>query len=374
MYLIKFHPFEKKYQKAFIDFPFKLYKNTPQWIPPLRIDQKLLFNPKKHAFYKNGEACFFLVIDNRKNVVGRVSIMVNNRYNEHFKTKSAFFYLFECINDFSVAKTLIDAAIKWAKARDLNSLIGPKGFTVFDGFGTLIKGFEYQAAYGQIYNPPYYSQFLEQLGFERIWDTHSGYMPSNVQFNEKIFRAANLIQRKRGFKVINFANKSELKDAVDEIQQLYNASLADDARNMPISDSEMQTMVNQLLKFANPNLIKLIYKEDKPIGFLLAFPDIANALKRTSGRLFPFGWITILTELKKTPCVDLSAIGILPEYQRLGATSLLYSEAYKSVTSNPYIKYGEFLQLRDNNPKMLLEWQAMGVEMRKIHRLYKLDF
>ena len=373
MQLKKFEPTQKKFQKAFIEFPFKLYKNTPQWVPPLRMDQKDIFSIEKHAFYKHGEACFLMIVDDKKEVIGRMSVMVNNRYNDHFQSKAAFFYLFECVNDYSVAEKLFQAAIDWAKSKGLKSLIGPKGFTVFDGFGTLVKGFEFQAAFGQIYNPPYYQKFIERIGFIKIWDTHSGYLPSNIKFNEKIFRAAEIIKRKKGFHVKNFKTKSELQDSVNEIQMLYNASLADDARNMPISGDEMKTMVNQLLKFANPNLIKLIYKDEKPAGFLLAFPDISNALKRTKGHLLPFGWISIVNELKKTPCVDLSAIGILPEFQGLGATSLLYAEAYKSITSNPYLKYGEFLQLRDNNPKMLLEWEAMGVEMRKLHRLYKLD-
>jgi ribosomal protein S18 acetylase RimI-like enzyme len=129
-------------------------------------------------------------------------------------------------------------------------------------------------------------------------------------------------------------------------------------------------MVNQMLKFADPHLIKFIFKEEKPVGFLMAFPDIARALIRCKGKLLPFGWIHILRELKTTDTVDLNGAGILPEYQRIGGNALLYAEIARSITSKANYQYAEFLQVRDNNPQMLLEWENMGVEVRKTHRFY----
>jgi ribosomal protein S18 acetylase RimI-like enzyme len=249
-------------------------------------------------------------------------------------------------------------------------MIGPKGFSVFDGFGTLIKGFEYRAAFGQIYNPAYYQEFLEKLGFEKKWDSFTGYMDRSFQLPEKIFQVAELVKQKRGFEIREFSKKNEMKLYINDIKDLYNASLAYDSRNMPISDADMQTMVNQMLKFADPKLIKFIIKEGKPVGFLLAFPDIARALIRCKGKLLPFGWFQILRELKTTDTVDLNGAGILPEYQRVGGNSLLFAEIAKSITSKPNYQFAEFLQVRDNNPQMLLEWENLGVEVRKTHRFY----
>ena len=371
MKIIDFSPNEKRYHQTFINFPYKLYADIPQWVPPLRIDFKAIFDTKKHAFYQSGSAHFLLAKDDSGAVLGRLAIMDNARYNAYFQSKTAFFYLFECIKDFSVAQALFEAGFIWTKHRGLTDIIGPKGFSVFDGFGTLIEGFEYRPAFGQIYNPPYYQVFLEQLGFVKVWDTFTGYMDRSHQLPEKIFQVAELIQKKRGFSVRQCNSKADLKTIMPDIKMLYNQSLADDARNMPISDAELQTMVSQLIKFADPKLIKLIYKNEEPVGFLMAYPDISQALQRNKGRLFPFGWFDLLKELKTTNCVNLNGAGILAEHRRMGGTALLYAEIYKSIISKQNYQYGEFLQVRDNNLNMLLEWEHGGVQLRKIHRFYR---
>jgi len=371
MKLIEFEPQEKRYRKGFIEFPFKLYANTPQWVPPLRIDMKNIFNTQKHAFYQSGKAHFILAFDDSGQTIGRLAVMENQRYNAYFKTKTAFFYLFEAIDDFSVVKALFDSGFNWAVNHGLTKIVGPKGFSVMDGFGTLIKGFEYRPAFGQIYNPPYYPTMLEQLGFEKKWDAYTGYMDRASKIPDKIFQVAELVQKKRNFKVLEFKSKAELRSFVPDLRTLYNKSLADDSRNMPLSGADMQTMVNQFIKFADPKLIKLIYKNDKAIGFLLAFPDISKALQRCKGRLFPLGWIDLLRELKQTKCINFNGAGLLEEHRRIGGTALLYAEIYKSVISSKNYTYGEMLQVRDNNPNMMLEWESLGIELRKIHRFYQ---
>lgn len=371
MKLIEFEPQEKRYQKGFIEFPFKLYANTPQWVPPLRIDMKNIFNTKKHAFYESGTAHFILAFDDSGQTIGRLAVMESQRYNAYFKTKAAFFYLFEAIDDFSVVKALFNSGFNWAVERGLTEMIGPKGFSVMDGFGTLIKGFEHRPAFGHIYNPPYYPTMLEQLGFKKKWDAYTGYMDRTSKIPDKIFQVAELVQKKRNFRVLEFKSKAELRSFVPDLKTLYNKSLADDSRNMPLSDADMQTMVNQFIKFADPKLIKLIYKNDKAIGFLLAFPDISKALQRCNGRLFPLGWIYLLRELKQTKCVNFNGAGLLEEHRRIGGTALLYAEIYKSATSSKNYTYAEMLQVRDNNPNMMLEWENVGVELRKIHRFYQ---
>ncbi|MCJ7695724.1 MAG: hypothetical protein MUO40_09890 [Anaerolineaceae bacterium] len=370
MKIIAFDPGEKRYQKFFLDFPFTLYKDNPQWVPPLKVDMKSVLQSKKHSFYQHGEAKFLLAINEKNEVIGRLAVMENRRYNDYFKSHSAFFYYFEAIDDHTVSRGLFEAGFHWAIQRGLTAMIGPKGFSVFDGFGTLIKGFEYLPAFGQVYNPPYYQQMLEELGFVKKWDAFTGYLPCTAPLPEKIFKAADIVQQKRNFSVKVFNSKSEIKKILPELQILYNKSLAEDAHNMPLSNEDMQTMANQLLKFADPHLIKLIYRYEEPVGFLLALPDISRALIRCKGDLFPLGWYHLLREFKKTKSVELSAIGVLAEHRRIGGIALLYAEIIKSIRSNPNFEYGIFTQLRDNNPNMIVEWDNLGVERRKTHRLY----
>ena len=373
MKIVAFNPNEKRYEKLFIQFPFTLYKNTPQWVPPLVSDTKYWFDTKKNPFYHSGEARFFLAMNENEHVLGRLAMLENQHYNDYFNIKAAFFYLFECVDDFSIAESLFRAGFNWARERSLNQVIGPKGFSVLDGYGTLIEGAHQRASYGQVYNPPYYQNLIEDMGFTKRWDTMTGYMERKKQLPEKIFQVAELIQKKRGFRVRLFKTKSELKAIIPDVKHLYNQSLAEDSRNIPVSDEEMRVLAKQLIRFADPQLVKIIYKGDQAVGFMLAYPNISAALQKTGGKLFLFGWITLLYGLKHADSVTLNGAGILKEYQRLGGTALLYAEMYKSIMANPNYQYGEFLQVRDDNTNMRLEWENVGIDLLRVHRLYQIN-
>lgn len=359
-----------KNQKAFIEFPFELYKNTPQWVPPLKNDIRQIFKPN-YAFYQYGEAIFFLVLSNSGKVLGRLAVANNHRYNDFNKTKTAFFYYFDCIDDSSVARALFSKGFKWAKNQGLNRILGPKGFTVLDGFGLLIKGFEHRPAFGQAYNPAYYQALIEDQGFSKVNDNFSGRVNKSVAVPEKIARAAELVKKRMGFSVPLLKTKADLRKVACEFQKLYNESLAAPAGNPPITDEDMAILVNQLLWIADPRLIKLIYKDGKTIGWLLVYPDIGAALQRIKGRMFPFGWLHILRESKHSDWVNMNGIGIVEEYQRLGATAILYDEFYRSIMESDQYKYAEILQIREDNINSLMEVGNIEVDFHKTHRLYE---
>jgi hypothetical protein len=133
----------------------------------------------------------------------------------------------------------------------------------------------------------------------------------------------------------------------------------------------MDTMVSQLLWIADPRLVKLIYKDEQPVGWILGYPDIGNALQRTKGRLFPFGWLQVLLESKRSHWIDLNGIGIIEDYQRLGGTAVLYNEIYKSVKDIEQYEYADLLQMREENINIFLEVANLDIDFHKTHRLYE---
>jgi hypothetical protein len=152
---------------------------------------------------------------------------------------------------------------------------------------------------------------------------------------------------------------------------LYNNSLAVPAGNPPISDEDMANLVRQLLWIADPRLVKLIYKDDQPVGWILAYPDIGAALQRIKGRLLPFGWLQIIRETKRTDWIDFNGIGIIDEYQGMGSTAILYNEIYKSIMEFDQYQYAELLQMREENINILLEIENTEINFHKTHRLYE---
>jgi hypothetical protein len=371
MQIIQFDPKDRQKRKAFINFPFKLYRHTPQWVPPLRPSMREIFNQKKYGFYTYGEAAFLLALSDSGDVLGRMVMVNNHRYNNFHQTKTAFFYYLEMENDPEVAAGLFERGFAWARVQGLTDVLGPKGMTVLDGFGMLVKGFEYRPAFGQPYNPAYYPALIENLGFTKVKDIYTGRVNRSTRWPEKILKAAKIVEKRMGFTAPNLTTKAELRQVINDFKILYNESLAGPAGNAPLTDDDMDTMVSQLLWIADPRLVKLIYKDGRPVGWLLAYPDIGAALQKTKGRLFPLGWLTILREIKKTHWIDFNGIGIIEDYQRLGGTAILYNEIYKSIMNFDQYTYGEMLQLREENINILLEAENIDIEFHKTHRLYE---
>ncbi len=370
MRITQLFPNDRRNRNAFINFPFKLYQQDPNWIPPLKIDMRKIFKPN-YPFYDYGKAAFFLAHNDDDQIIGRLAVANNHRYNEFHNTKTAFFYYFEVINDNQVARSLFEKGFSWAESQGLTHIMGPKGFTVLDGFGMLVKGFEHQPAFGQPYNPDYYPQLVEALGFTKTKDIYTGWIDRSIEFPEKILKAARLVEKRMGFHAPMLKTKSELKKVINDFKMLYNESLAAPAGNPPLTDEDMDNMVGQLLWIADPRLIKLIYKDGKAVGWMLAYPDVGNALKRINGRLFPLGWLQIMLEARRTNWINLNGIGILEEYQRLGGTAVLFNEIYKSVMDFDQYDYAEMLQMREENINILLEVENVNIKFHKTHRLYE---
>ncbi len=360
----------RKQVRAFLDLPGRIYQNTPIWVPALEGDEHLRLNAKRYPFYRHSEAAFFLAI--REDLpVGRLAVLNNPLYNESNLTKDAFFYLFECDLDQEAARGLFGAAFTWARERDLERMVGPKGFTALDGLGLLVKGFERRPALGQPYNPAYYVELIEGLGFTKTSEIVSGYLGEDIQFPERVHELAARIRERRGLKIARFRTRRELRGMLGHLKDLYNGALEGTSGGTPITDEEIQSLAGQLLWFADPRLIKIVMKGEKPVGFLLAYPDISAALQKTQGRLFPFGWIILLRELRRTDWININGAGMIKEYRGLGGTAILYSEMFKSVIENPRYRHAEVVQIGMENENMRREMENFGIDFHKTHRVYE---
>ena len=359
--------------KEFLALPFRIYCDIPQWVPPMQTDERLRLDPKRYPFYRHSNAAFFLARQNAR-TVGRLAVLDPFLYNEYNHEETAFFYLFECENDPDAASELFTAGFEWARSRGLNKMIGPKGFTALDGLGLLVKGFELRPALGLPYNPPYYPQLIEAQGFEKANEIVSGYLGPDIEFPERIHELAARIQQRRGLRIARFHTRGELRAALGHLKALYNGALEGTSGGTPITDEEIKALADQMLWFADPNLIKIVMKDDRPVGFLLAYPDISAALQKTRGQLFPFGWITILRELRTTDWININGAGMIEEYRGLGGTAILYSEMFKSVVENPRYRHVEVVQIGLENDKMQREMENFGMDFYKMHRTYQKNF
>ncbi|MDX9742053.1 MAG: hypothetical protein RBT81_12900 [Gammaproteobacteria bacterium] len=372
MHIIQIDLHNKNHLRDFLALPFAIYRDIPQWVPPLQTDERLRLNPKRFPFYKHSHAAFFVAYSETR-PIGRLAVLDNRPYNEFNNETTAFFYLFECERDPEAAQGLFEAGVAWARSRGLTKIIGPKGFTPMDGFGLLVKGFGHRPAFGLPYNPDYYPVLIESLGFEPLRDAVSGYIGGNVHFPERIHELADRIKQRRGLHIARYEKRSDLRRLVPKLKDLYNGALRGTADNAPISDEEADALADQLLWFADPKLIKIVMKGEEPVGFLLAYPDVSAALQRSQGKLFPFGWFHLLRELKRTDWLNINGAGMIPEYRGSGGMAILYSEMFKSVRDSGQFKHAEVVQIGMENEAMQRDLENFGIDFYKVHRTYQRD-
>jgi hypothetical protein len=358
--------------RKFLDLPFRIYKDIPQWVPPLRSDAQNQLDPHRNPFFEHSEAVFLLAEDDSGKVLGRLCLMNNRRYNEVRATKTGFFYLFDSIDDQQVSGALFDAGFTWIQKQGLARVVGPKGFVATDGLGMLIEGFEHRPAFGIPYNPPYYPALVEAAGFTFLRDLVSGYVDRSVEIPDRIFRISRKVAERKGLQIVSLTNRRQLREIAPEIKSLYNSVLGVFEDNVPLSDAELDSIVSQMIWFADPELIKIVRKDGDLIGFAFGFPDISAALQRTGGRLLPFGWVQLLLELRRTKWVNLNGGGIVEEHQGMGGTAILLSEMTRSLLDSKY-KYADLVQIRKENDRMLREIHQFGVDFYKTHRMYQQD-
>jgi GNAT superfamily N-acetyltransferase len=356
--------------RDFLNLPFKLYRGNQLWVPPILLDAAVQLNPQKHPFYEHSEADFFLALQDGE-TVGRIALLENKPYNKYHDKRQAQFYLFECVHDLQVAEALFDRGFEWARERELESIIGPKGFSALDGYGMLVDGFEHRPAMTMMnYNPPYYPEMMEALGFRKEVDFVSCYLGADRFFlPERVHRIAERAAKRSGLNVLRFRNKKEMRKWAPKIGKTYNQTFINNWEYQPLTEREIKFLTDNILGFADPKLIKIIVHDDDAVGFLFGFPDVSAAIQRSKGRIIPFGLFDLLLESKRTRWIALNGAGVLPAYQGKGGNALLYSEMEKTMREFNYL-HADLTQVAESAVQMRRDLENVGGVAYKNHRVF----
>ena len=371
--MISLHTVDTKQKAAvrrFIDLAFELYRGHPLWVPPIRMDIETRLDRDKHPFHEHSETEFFLAERGGEDV-GRIAVIENKPYNQYHGKRQAQFYFFECVDDLEVARALFERAFEWARARGLDQVVGPKGFGPLDGYGMLVEGYEFRPAMTMMnYNPPYYPAFMHELGFRKEVDFVSCYLSAaKFKLEERIHRIAARAAKRSGLEVKRFKNKRELLKWAPRIGQTYNQSFINNWEYYPLTEREIEYVISEILTIANPRLIKIITHGENVVGFLFAFPDVSAAIQRRKGRLFPFGILDMLIDMRRTEWVALNGAGILPEYQGRGGNALMYSEMEKTIHEFGF-RHADLTQVAESAVQMRRDLENVGGVAYKNHRVF----
>jgi hypothetical protein len=366
------HTDNKAQVKRFVELPYKLYEDCPQWVPPLYVDAYMYLNRRKHPFHEHSSVDFFLAVRDGRDV-GRIAAIENKPFNQYHGAKKANFYFFDCENDLEAARALFNRVITWSKAHELDAVVGPKGMGPLDGYGMLVFGFEHRQTMTMLnYNYPYYQQLIEAQGFTKEVDFVSCYLPADkFQVPERVEKIAERVMQRGGLRAKKFGNKRELIAWAPRIGKAYNEAFVHNWEYYPLTLREIDFVVQNIMTIADHRLIKIIIHGEDVVGFLFAFHDVSAALQRAHGRLVPFGLIDILLELRRTNTVAVNGMGILPQHQGHGGNAILYSEMGHTLFNFKQFTHVEMTQVAETTEQMRADLKSLNGVEYKNHRVYR---
>lgn len=353
----------------FIELPYRLYRGHERWVPPLRQDVRIALDPQRHPFYEHSEGAFFLARNGSGRDLGRLAVFEHRPYNAAHGVKQASFTFYECEQEDEAARMLFERAFEWAAARGLNRIVGPRGLTALDGYGLLIDGFDRRQLMSMTgYNPPFYGQTIERLGFQKEVDFVSFALDrESFVMPEAVKRAASRATRE--LRVIRYSTRRALVRAARRIGETYNAAFVNNWEYYPLSQREVDFLIDQVKPLADPRLMTFIAAGERTVGFLLAFPDVSAALQRMNGRLTPWGAARLLLERRRTRAVALNGAGIVPEFQGHGGNALLYLQIERAIRGSQ-VHEAELPQVAETATRMRRDLTVLGARPIKTHRVY----
>lgn len=341
---------KRKDIKKFVKFPTELYKDNPNYIPPMESDEYKMAT-KKNVHFEECTHAYFLAEDENGKVVGRIACVVMFPYNEKNHSKYARFTRFDFIDNEEVAHLLLKTAEDWAREQGMEYIHGPLGYDDLEREGLTTYGFENKGAFATGYNASYYQKYVESFGYQpdAKWVEWRFKFPQPI--DERVERIANIVEKRYGFHEKHFKNVKEIiKLHGDDFFDLLDETFVDLYGTMPFNEKLRKQTISLFKLVLDKRYICLVFdKNDKLCGFAVTWPSLADAMKQTNGRALPFGFIKWLKAIKKPNAVEFGIISVKKEYQKLGVTAFIIKNILERLSKIPTIKYADTgVQLETN--------------------------
>ena len=357
----------RKELKTFVRFANRMYKGNKYYVPCMPMDDMKTLDKNYNAAFEFCEAEYYLAYKDGQ-LVGRVAAILNHKANKAWNVNQVRFGWIDFIDDIEVSKALLDAVIAFGKARGVNQIVGPLGFTDFDPEGMLVEGFDRISTMALIYNHPYYPEHMKQLGYEKEtgWVEYRLTLPDEVP--ERHLRVAEFVTERYGLKIVKKTKSEVNKERYGQkIFQLINETYCNLYGFSLLSEKQIDQFVDTYLGVIDMEMLALV--EDRNGNLIaagLTMPSIAETLQKCNGEMFPFGWYQLLRTMywKKPETLELLLIGVKPEWQSKGVNSLVFVDLLKRVKRMGF-KYAETNANLESNTKVQAMWSVFEKEQHK---------
>ena len=366
-------------RKALLSFPWTVYKDNPFWVPPIFSERMHFTDPEKNPFFQHAEAQFYMAIRGEE-IVGTIAVFANHLHNEYQNENIAFFGFFEVLEDYEAAEQLFKTAEAWAKERGHTALRGPAQWSTNDECGLLVDGFDDRPRILMTYNPPYYVDYIEKLGYKYardLWAYELGVKEFMDIIGERLDKLTTRILERKNITIRNLDMK-KYADEVNKVKLLYNNAWSKNWGFIPMTDPEFDQLADELQSILDPDLVFLAEKDGKTVGFSLTLPDLNESLRIAYPKPNTPEWWTMAKLVwqwkirRKVSWIRVFALGVIPEYRNLGIDALFYFKTAQAALKKG-IKMAEMSWILDNNDLMNKPIIAMGGEVYKTYRYYEKD-
>lgn len=360
----------KKDLKKFVEFPNVLYKGNEYYVPFLSMDEIETFTPAKNPAYAFCETRLFLAYKNDK-IVGRIAGLINHAYNKKWDKNAIRYTRFDFIDDYEVSAALFNKVVEWGKERGYTEIMGPIGFTDMDHEGMLVEGFEEFNLSITFYNHPYYIEHMERLGLEKDidWIEYRINVPQTI---DPLFgKISDRLIKKYGYNVITYSDRKVLYNDALEAFKVVDTASSVLYGTVPLTPEIIEHVVSGYVPLVNLDYICSIKDKDgNIIGFGVLVPSMAKALKKSGGKLFPFGLFRVLKALKgKNDTLEMYFVAVRPDYQVQGLPAVLISTLAKNIIGNG-IKYCETGPMLETNTAVHGMWRHFEKRQHRRRRCY----
>ncbi len=359
--------------KRFVKVPFRLHRDSPQWVPPLIFERMEFLDRKENPYFEHAEAEYFIA-ERDGEPVGRISAQIDRRWDEFRGGNDGMFGFLEMVDDREVAEALLEAAENWLRSRGRERILGPMDFTTNDELGILVEGYELRPMILQPWHPPYYRELLDDLGYGKamdllMWYVELGELKEGDQFAPEIHAAATKALREEGV-VIRNMRKRDMANEVRRFMDVYNEAWGDNWGFVPITDAEVEFQAKNLKQVLDEKWAYMAEKDGEVVGAALTLPDVNQVMARMNGRLLPFGWLRFLLGKRRIDRVRVLALGVKHDFRHSGVAAGLYLKHLEAASPDgvPAAETGWILE---TNGPMNRAMEGMGGKIVKRYRLYE---
>jgi hypothetical protein len=355
--------------RAFVDFHYTLYKKIPYWVPPLRTDELHTLDPKKNPAFEFCQAQYWLAYDKGR-IVGRIACIINRKYIEAWGSRDARFGWIDFYDDAEISTALLTTAETWAREQGMQRMHGPLGFTDFDANGSLVEGFEEVSTFGAGYNFPYYAEHYEKNGYKKDTDYIEFQVAVDDAIPEKVERLAAIAAKRNNLSMLQIRKKKDILPYAKEVFELINQAYKHLYGFVPLSEKQVDMYIKQYFGFIKPEYVPVVLNADGRVAaFGITMPSLSRAMQKNGGRLFPFGFLSVLKAMKNNPFADLYLTAVRPDLQNKGVNAMLIYEINKVFLKNK-IKWVETNRELEENAKVQAQWRYYNARQHKRRRVY----